>query len=101
MPMLDGQFLFFGVAIAATPEMAEQGLASAHRAAEALKPFGNGRQYLNLTEEQVDTSQGYDAASFARLQRVRAAVDPDGLMLANHWVAPASPVPAPTVPAQR
>ena len=68
-----------------------------------MRPFGNGRQYLNFTEEQIDTSAGYDAESFARLQRVRAAVDPDGLMLANHWVAPASPVhaPTPTVPAQR
>lgn len=96
LSMVEGQFVYFGVAIAATPEMGRQGLADARRVAEALEPFGNGRQYLNFAEEQVDARDGYDAESFARLQQVRAAVDPDGLMLANHRVAT-----APALPTQR
>jgi FAD/FMN-containing dehydrogenase len=99
LSMVEGQFVYFGVAIAATPEMGQQGHADALRVAEALAPFGNGRQYLNFAEVQVDASDGYDAESYARLQRIRATVDPDGLMLANHRVAAASAVP--TVPAQR
>jgi FAD/FMN-containing dehydrogenase len=101
LAMVEGRFAFFSVAIAATPELAAQGLADARRVADALRPWANGRSYLNFTEEEVDTSTGYDAASFARLQQVRAAVDPHAVMVANHPVPPASPAPAPAVPRQR
>ena len=45
----------------------------------------------------MDAAKGYDAESWARLQALRAQVDPAGLMVANH------PIPAPQVdlPQQR
>jgi FAD/FMN-containing dehydrogenase len=97
MPVLEGQFLFFAVAVAATPETGARGRADARRAAGALAPWGNGRTYLNFAEEAVDTSAGYDPVSFARLQRLRAAYDPSGLMVATHRV----PGSGPAVPSQR
>jgi len=57
LAMIDGQFVLFGVAIAATPEMAAQGLTDARRLVEALRPWANGGSYLNFAEEPTDTSR--------------------------------------------
>jgi FAD/FMN-containing dehydrogenase len=92
---VEGQFVFFGAAIAATPEMGAQGHADAGRAVQALAPWANGRQYLNFAENPTDASSGYDAESWTRLQRLRASLDPEGLMVANHRVVAAPVVPAP------
>jgi FAD/FMN-containing dehydrogenase len=91
LPRLEGAFAYFGVAIAATPEMAAKGEADAKRAAEAVAPWQTGTYYLNLAEESVDVSKGYDRESYARLQALRAETDPTGLMVSNH------PIPAPQV----
>jgi FAD/FMN-containing dehydrogenase len=87
LPMLEGQFVLFGVTMAITPEIAAQGSADAARLVEAMRPWSNGRQYLNFAESPVDASTGYAATDYARLQAVRAAVDPTGLFVANHRVA--------------
>jgi FAD/FMN-containing dehydrogenase len=97
LPKVDGQFVFFAIGIAATPEMAEKSQADATRAAQAVAPWQNCKHYLNFAEHAVDASKGYDAESFARLQALRAEIDPAGLMVANHKI-PAAEV---TLPAQR
>ncbi|MGE5747551.1 MAG: FAD-binding oxidoreductase, partial [Solirubrobacterales bacterium] len=51
LPMLDAQFILFGGAIAATPEMEEQGYADAVALTEALKPYATGQNYLNFAEK--------------------------------------------------
>jgi hypothetical protein len=94
LPALDGQFVLFGVAIAATPEMGAAGQADADALVTALSPWANGRQYLNFLEHEHDPRSGYDDASFARLQAVRAAMDPDGTVLANHRIADPVRLPA-------
>jgi FAD/FMN-containing dehydrogenase len=86
LPCLDGQFLLFGCAIAATPEMAAAGEADAARLVGALAPWHNGRQYLNFLETATDASAGYDAANWSRLQTLRSRLDPTGLFFANHRV---------------
>ncbi len=83
---LDGQFLLFTVGVAATPEMGRQGLADGARVVEALRPWADGRQYLNFAERAVDTAAGFEADAWQRLRAVRAAVDPDGRLVANHQV---------------
>ena len=59
-----------------------------------MAPWANGRQYLNFLEESGDPRTGYDEASYARLQALRAAMDPDGTVRANHHIA--EPVSLPT-----
>ena len=44
--------------------------------------------YLNFVEQPTDAARFYAEADYARLRAVRAAVDPDGLMVGNH------PIPA-------
>jgi hypothetical protein len=83
---LEGQFVSFAAAMAATPEMGAQGHADAVRFTEALRPFANDRQYLNFAENQVDASAGYRPEAWTQLKGVRSAVDPHGLFAANHPV---------------
>jgi FAD/FMN-containing dehydrogenase len=83
---LDGQFVAFGGAVAATPEMGAQGHADAKRFTQALAPFANGRQYLNFAEEPVDVSRAYADGAWRQLTGIRSAVDPHGIFAANHPV---------------
>lgn len=89
---IDGEFLAFGVAIAATPEMASAGSADARSLMSALSPYAGGRSYLNFAENPADVASGYEADAWRRLTQVRSAVDPNGRFLANHPV-PRSPEP--------
>jgi len=86
LPRLEGQFLVFAAAIAATPEMEAQGYADALALTEAMKPYANGRSYLNFAEKPVDVSASYSADTWRRLAGIRSAVDPQGVFLANHPV---------------
>ncbi|KGN41675.1 FAD-binding oxidoreductase [Knoellia aerolata] len=86
LPRLQGAYAGFFVAIAATPEMAEQGKADGRAVVGALAPWASGTAVLNFTEERTDTSTAYGNGAFERLRTIRAAVDPDGLFAANHPV---------------
>jgi FAD/FMN-containing dehydrogenase len=86
LPMFDGAFLAFGGAIAATPEMGLQGHADALRLTGALAPFASGSTYLNFAEGTVDPRTAYDDARWRQLAGIRSAVDPDGVLVANHPV---------------
>jgi hypothetical protein len=86
LPFIDGQFLVFAVAVAPDADSAAAGQASADRLVDALAAWSTGRRYLNFTEASVAASSGYDTASFERLRRIRAAVDPVGVFRANHPV---------------
>ena len=83
---IDGRFVLFAVAIAATPEIAAAGLADAKRLEATMGPWANGHQYLNFAEHETDTSAAYPAEVWARLQAVRAAVDPHGTFVSNHRI---------------
>jgi hypothetical protein len=86
LSMVDAEFVSFAAAIAATPEMGEQGHADAVRLTTALAPWGNGRSYLNFAENPVDPSTGYTESVWRQLAGVRSAVDPSGVFVANHRV---------------
>jgi hypothetical protein len=86
LPKLDAQFILFAAAIAATPEMAEQGYADAVALTEALKRYSTGQNYLNFAENPVDVSASYPADAWRQLAGIRSAVDPQGVFLANHPV---------------
>lgn len=83
---LQAGYALFCVAIAATPDMAAQGLADAREVTTAMRPWSSDAHFLSFSEEQVDTSTGYDPAAWARLREVRAQVDPTGVFVANHRV---------------
>jgi FAD/FMN-containing dehydrogenase len=86
MTHVEGQFLLFCGAIAATAEMAAQGHADSVRLTEAMAPFANGHPYLNFAEDLVDTKTAYRPEAWLRLKGIRSAVDPYGVFAANHPV---------------
>ena len=86
LPMLDGKFVLFGVAIAATPEMAAQGQADATALVDGLTAYASGRDYLNFAEQRVDVRASFSAEDWQRLKGVRSAVDASGLLVANHRI---------------
>ncbi len=76
LPMLNGAFMAFAGAIAATPEMAAAGQSDANAFVAALAPFGSGRQYLNFVEHAIDPSAAYDPVAWGRLVTIKSAVRP-------------------------
>ena len=86
MAMVDGAFVMFGVAIAATPEMAAQGQSDGAALADAMTSYASGREYLNFAESRVDVRTSFSAEDWQRLKGVRSAVDPSGLLVANHRI---------------
>ncbi|MGY2874953.1 FAD/FMN-containing dehydrogenase [Marmoricola sp. URHA0025 HA25] len=83
---VDGDFAMFAAAIAATPELAAQGQADAHRLATALAPFANGRSYLNFAERPTEPRSAYGDDTWLQLKGIRCAVDEHGVFLANHAI---------------
>jgi FAD/FMN-containing dehydrogenase len=66
--------------------MAAAGLRDAHRLVGAMRPWANGRQYLNFAERAVDPAVGFDSGAYAQLRKLRARLDPTGVFQANHVV---------------
>ncbi len=89
LPMLDAEFALFGVGMAINPEMAAATVADGEQLVDAMAPWTNGRSYLNFREGPTDVATGYREDVLERLRRIRAAVDPQSIMHANHEILPA------------
>ena len=61
-------------------------LGHADRLKDALAPWTGAGHYLNFAEHEVDTSASYGAFTYRRLQAVKARVDPDNVIHANHAI---------------
>jgi hypothetical protein len=84
---LRGQYLALGAGIAT--EANQRDLATAlDRFGDALAPYENGRLYNNFSEAPANAARFYSDDAYARLRHLRADLDPDGLIVANH------PIPA-------
>jgi FAD/FMN-containing dehydrogenase len=54
---------------------------------DTLRPWDTGRRYGNFAESfRIDTRTFFTTDTYRRLSEVKAAVDPDGLFLANHTI---------------
>jgi hypothetical protein len=81
---LDGEYVMFAGGLALDAGMREAVRGDATRLKSALAPYGRGGHYLNFAEHRVDTRTAYGEDAYARLQRVRSQVDPEGVFRANH-----------------
>ncbi len=84
MSHIEGDYLFMSVGLAASPELAAASGAVTRDVFNALQPWSTGRNYLNFAESRVPASTAFDLSTLERLQAVRTACDPDGVMVANH-----------------
>ena len=53
---------------------------------DGLASWKHDRMYLNFSEEPTDPVALFGEERAARLRAIRATVDPDGVMVANHTV---------------
>lgn len=85
---LAGPYLAFGVGLPMAAEMVAPIKASVAALQAALAPWRAATEYLNFVEEPAAASTFYDPTTLARLQAVKAAVDPADRFRSNH------PIPA-------
>ena len=81
---LDGSWALHMVGVPAAPGLAERIDAQVARVLEAVAPVRAERDYLNFRDAPAPASTGFDAATLERLRAVRAAVDPQGVVVAKH-----------------
>ncbi len=53
---------------------------------DAMSSYASGRDYLNFAENQVDVRKSFPEQTWQRLKGIRSAVDPTGVLKANHEV---------------
>jgi FAD/FMN-containing dehydrogenase len=81
------RFSVLAVGLAATPDMAAQGMVDAERVFDALAPWDNGRVWPNFgpVHDEYSARRAYDEATRERLAAIVAAYDPDGVLNIGRW----------------
>jgi FAD/FMN-containing dehydrogenase len=74
----------FAVGMAPTPEIKAAVHAIVSDLMEALEPWQSGHTYMNFAESRRDARTLWTEAAHRRLKRIKAAVDPDGVIRSNH-----------------
>ena len=90
-PGIDANYLL--VAVGAIPAPGLAGTVRAHVQAvkDALGPWHAGYDYYNFAETPAAASAVLPPASYRRLQQIKAAYDPDQMIISAHPVWPARP----------
>ncbi len=81
---LEGRFLASGVGVPGAPAPAHELDAFLDRYLAALAPWATGTRFLSFAERTSSLSTCVPDAALQRLARIRATVDPDGLLVASH-----------------
>ena len=84
---LDGSFAFFTAGAPVAPGLAEAIESRIDTLKAALAPWSRGKPYLNFAEKRVAIGDAIGAEAFARLEQVKAAIDPNGLFRSGHAFA--------------
>lgn len=81
---LEGRFLLFGVGIPGVPAPADDLRAFLDRYLAAMTPWATGTRFMSFAERTNSLSQCVPDGALMRLARIRAASDPDRLLVASH-----------------
>jgi hypothetical protein len=81
---LDGSFAFYAVGVPMGPGVSEAVHARIEALKEALAPWSRGKPYLNFAEKRVAIGDAVGAEAFARLERIKASVDPGKVFRSAH-----------------
>jgi FAD/FMN-containing dehydrogenase len=81
---LEARFALFAVGIAATPALGAAVRAHVECLQAAMARWDSGRDYLNFTERRERGERFFGPKAFARLQAVKAKVDPQDVFRSNH-----------------
>ena len=86
---IDADYVLFAVGMLPVPELEAPTLGQVRAIKGAMTPWASRQMYFNFADSRRPMETFWDAESFARLRRVKAAVDPDEVILSNHPVPPA------------
>ena len=84
---LPGQFALFAVGVTVDEAAGAAVFRDTARLVAAVAPWANGTTYLNFVERPGHTAAAYTAQAWARLQHLRAVVDPHGVLDPVHPVS--------------
>src|SRR5215471_2964979 len=90
-PSIDANYLVVLVGGAPTPDLAAAVRAQARAVKDALGPWHAGYDYYNFDETPAPASAVLPPASYRRLQKIKAACDPDQVIISTHPAWPARP----------
>ena len=88
---LDEEFVMLGLGMPMDPALGGPINDSLDRLADAMSPWASERGYFNYAERPCDVDALLPADTCQRLVEVKRSWDPDGLIVANHSVALATP----------
>jgi FAD/FMN-containing dehydrogenase len=86
---LAGEFALAAVGIPMGPVTPEAVHESLKALADALEPWSTGQSYLNFTERPGDASSAFSEDDYARLQAVKADLDPERVIRGGQEIEPA------------
>jgi hypothetical protein len=86
---LHAEFGVFAVGIAPTPQVGAAVDAQIGAIGRALAPWTAPQAFMNFAETSREVHTFWPAEAYARLLRIKAQVDPDDRIRANHPIAPA------------
>jgi FAD/FMN-containing dehydrogenase len=81
---LEARFALSAVGVAATPAMGAAVKAHVELVQAAMSRWDAGRDYLNFTQRRERGERFFGPKAFARLQAVKARVDPGDVFRSNH-----------------
>jgi hypothetical protein len=90
-PTIDANYLMVAVGITPTPDLAAVVRAEAQAVKDALAPWHAAYDYYNAEETPAPASAVLPPACYSRLQKIKAAYDPDQTIISAHPVAPVRP----------
>ena len=90
-PSIDAGYLLFAAGAAPTPDLAAAVRAQAQAVKHALATWHASYDYYNFEETPAPASAVLPPASYRRLQEIKAAYDPDRVIISAHPAWPARP----------
>jgi hypothetical protein len=85
----DAPYVMFSVGLTPTPESVHAVEAVVADIREALEPWEADHTYMNFAETSRKAATLFSSASYHRLRRIKAIVDPTDLIRSNHPIPPA------------
>ena len=87
--VFEAPYIMYAVGIAPTPQAREVVDGAVARLRHMLAPWEGEHMYMNFAETRRRPSSLFSSASYHRLRRIKAIVDPTDLIRSNHPIAPA------------
>ena len=86
---IGGQYAMYAVGMTPIPELEAPVGAQVEAVEAALSPWAAAHMYLNFAETPRESATFWTEQAYHRLRRIKATVDPDGMIRSNHPIPPA------------